>query len=49
MKNRLEIPNAKLPLLTREDIKLHIEESIRQFKEGDFLSHEEFKKIAKNW
>jgi hypothetical protein len=49
MKSRLEIPNAKLPLLTRENIKIHIEESIRQFKEGNFLSHEEFKKIAKKW
>jgi hypothetical protein len=45
----LVIPNAMLPALTTEDIMEHIEESRRDFKNGDFLSHEEFKKIAKNW
>ena len=49
MNKRPKIPNAKLPLLTIEDIKIHIEESRRQFKEGNFLSHEEFKKVAKQW
>lgn len=45
----LVIPNPILPALTTEDIMEHIEESRRDFKNGDFLSHEEFKKVAKNW
>jgi hypothetical protein len=45
----LVIPNAMLPVLTTEDIMAHIEESRKDYREGNFLSHEEFKKIAKNW
>jgi hypothetical protein len=45
----LVIPNVMLPALTTEDIMAHIEESRKDYTEGNFLSHEEFKKIAKNW
>ena len=45
----LVIPNAMLPALTSEDIMAHIEESRKDYREVNFLSHEEFKKIAKNW
>jgi hypothetical protein len=45
----LVIPNAMLPALTTEDIMAHIEESRKDYREGNFLSHEEFKKVAKNW
>ena len=45
----LVIPNAMLPALTSEDIMAHIEESRKDYREGNFLSHEEFKKVAKNW
>jgi hypothetical protein len=45
----LVIPNTMLPTLSREDIMANIDESRKDYEEGNFLSHEEFKKIAKNW
>lgn len=47
--NNSSIPNSMLPVFTTDDIKGQIEESRRQFEEGNVLSHQEFKKIAKNW
>lgn len=47
--NNSSIPNSILPVLTTDDIKGQIEESRQQFEEGNVLSHQEFKKIAKNW
>lgn len=47
--NNSSIPNSMLPVFTTDDIKGQIEESRQQFKEGNVLSHQEFKKIAKNW
>ena len=38
-----------LPMLTREDIMGHIEQSRKDFQEGNYTSHEDFKKIAKSW
>lgn len=40
---------ATLPMLTREDIMGHIEQSRRDFQDGNYTSHEDFKKIAKSW
>ena len=47
--NNSSIPNSILPVLTTDDIKGQIEESRQQFEEGNVLSHQELKKIAKNW
>jgi hypothetical protein len=45
----LVIPNTTLPTLSIQDIMANIDESRKDYEEGNFLSHEEFKKIAKNW
>jgi hypothetical protein len=47
--NHSDKKKATLPMLTREDIMDHIEQSRRDFQDGNYTSHEDFKKIAKSW
>lgn len=45
----LVIPNTMLPTLSTEDIMAYIGESRKDYEDGNFLFHDDFKKIAKNW
>jgi hypothetical protein len=47
--NHSDKQKATLPMLTKEDIMGHIEQSLKDFQEGNYKTHEDFKKVAKNW